>query len=75
MKNANLSKNIIELELDDDSIQMLTNNNIYTLEDVWNLKRIDLKRMGVRDSQINYISIKLQLLGLDLNRKVYSVRR
>lgn len=68
-------KNLSSLELDNELIGVLNNKGLYTINDVWVLKRSDLKSIGVKDSQINQLSIKLQLLGLDLNKKVYRVKR
>ena len=37
------------------------------------IKEKDLKKMNLTDKEINYISIKLQLKGIDLNKKKYNV--
>ena len=66
-----LNESISCLDIDNDIIKILNDNNINTIEDVWKSKRIDLKKMGIKDNKINYISIKLQLLGLDFNKKIY----
>lgn len=67
----NLKKDIMSLDLDDKIIDKLKNNNILIVEDLWKLKRIELKQFGITDSEINKISIKLELLGIGLNKKVY----
>ena len=67
----NLKKDIMSLDLDDKIIDKLKNNNILIVEDLWKLKRIELKQFGIKDSEINKISIKLELLGIGLNKKVY----
>jgi hypothetical protein len=41
------------------------------MQEVWEFKRNELKNMGLKDSQINHIIIKMQLKGLDLNKKMY----
>lgn len=67
----NLKKDIISLDLDDNIINKLKNNDISIIEELWKLKRIELKQLGITDSEINKISIKLELLGIGLNKKVY----
>lgn len=68
-----ISENIDILELDEVIINKLHKNNIYKIEEVWLLKRKNLKKMNLTDKEINYISIKLQLKGIDLNKKIYNV--
>lgn len=71
MKNKYLDKNINILDLNEEIIDKLKNFNIDLIQDLWILKRNDLKKMGLATSEINNLIIKLQLLGLDLNKKVY----
>lgn len=66
-----LKKDIVTLELENKIINNLKKNNIIIIEDLWILKRNDLKSMGLSDSEINQILIKLQLLGIGLNKKTY----
>ena len=70
-KKMLLEKEIEELNLDDKTTNLLKDNNIIFVKDVWILKRQDLKKMSFTDSDITQISIKLQLYGLDLNKKIY----
>ena len=70
-KKLLLEKEIIELDLDKKIIDILKQNNINFIKDVWVLKRQDLKKIDLTDSDITQISIKLQLYGLDLNKKSY----
>lgn len=70
-KKKALEKTIEELELDSKVLKILKDNNINTVEDIWVLKRKDLKDFGIKDSDITQITIKLQLYGLDLNKKIY----
>lgn len=37
------------------------------------IKKKRFKKMNLTDKEINYISIKLQLKGIDLNKKIYNV--
>ena len=70
-KKKALEKAIEELALDSKVLKILKDNNINTVEDIWVLKRKDLKDFGIKDSDITQITIKLQLYGLDLNKKIY----
>lgn len=69
--NENIKKSINILDLDDDSLKILKEKNINLIEDLWKLSKKDLKTYGINDKDIKYISIKIQLLGLDLNKKIY----
>ena len=64
-----LDKSLDYLDLDKKIIERLKENNILKVKDIWALKRADLKRLSFKDSEIYHISIKLQLVGLDLNKK------
>ena len=70
-KQKILEKDIKELGLNNKINTTLKENNINTIEDLWCLKRKDLKGLKIADSDITLIIIKLQLYGLDLNKKVY----
>ena len=48
-----------------------SNLEINKSNDLWCLNRKKLKEYGVVDADIKQIIIKLQLIGLDLNKKVY----
>ncbi len=72
MKNKHLEKDINVLELNSSIEKFLRANEISYIKDIWVLKRKDLKNLGLKDSDINTIVVKLQLFGLDLNKKVYS---
>lgn len=69
--NDNLKKDIKILDLDKKCLTILKDNRINLIEDLWLLTKKDLKMFGINDKDIKYISIKLQLLGLDLNKKIY----
>ena len=71
MRVINLDDNIIKLGLDDKIIGIFKDNNINTIDDLWCLKRKDLKDMNFSSEQINHVIIKMQLKGIDLNRKKY----
>lgn len=66
-----LKRDIEVLELENKIITNLKNNNILTIYDLWVLKRNDLKNIELSDSEINQVLIKLQLLGIGLNKKTY----
>ena len=60
-----------DLKLTNDILNKMNKNNIRSIGDVWILKRTDLKQMGFSNEEINLIIIELELLGLDLNKKIY----
>lgn len=62
---------ISSLSLSKELINKLKDKELNYIEDVWVLKRIDLKNMGFSNDEINDIIISLQLIGLDLNKKKY----
>ena len=70
--NSNVEKRIEVLELESDVLKILKENNVKLVGDIWVLNRKKLKEMGVSDKDIKYIVIRLQLLGLDLNKKMYN---
>ena len=59
------------LELDKNIFNKLKSSNIKTVGDLWVLNRKKLKSVGLKDQEINQVIIKLQLLGLDLNKRIY----
>lgn len=62
IESLNIKKNIID---------KLKHNNIFSIKELWTLKRKDLKGFDLSDIEINQIIINLQLNGIDLNKKVY----
>ena len=60
-----------DLKLTNDILNKMNKNNIRSIEDVWILERTDLKQKGFSNEEINLIIIELELLGLDLNKKIY----
>ncbi len=72
MKNRHLEKDINALGLEKSILKILRDNNINYIKDVWILKRKDLKSIGLKDSDINTLVVKMQLFGLDINKKIYS---
>lgn len=69
MKDITLKDSISKLGLDEKVINILQINNINSVEQLWKLKRKDLKKLGLSDSQISSSIVKLQLNGIDLNGK------
>ncbi|MEG0022176.1 MAG: hypothetical protein RSB77_05345 [Bacilli bacterium] len=65
------NKDISLLNFNKDIHELLLKNDITTVNDLWVLKRIQLKEKGFSSSQIKQISIQLQLKGLDLNKRTY----
>ena len=70
--NKHLTDNLETLGIDNNIISKLNKNNIYKIKDLWNLKRKDLKELGLTDLEIKHITIKLQLNSIDLNKKIYN---
>ena len=70
-KKKILEQALEELKLDSKLNQKLIDSNLLIIQDVWQMKKSDLKKLGITDSEINQITIKLQLFGLDLNKKIY----
>ena len=71
MKSKILDNEIEFLSLNDNITNILKSNNINYVKDLWVLARKDLKNMDISDRDIQGIIIKLQLKGLDLNKKKY----
>lgn len=71
MKKATLDKSVLELELTEKVSKLLLNNNIITIRDLWIQTKSTIKKMGLDDSELKDLSIKLQLLGLDFGKKSY----
>lgn len=69
--NKYIDKDISILGLDDNIACLLTKNEIRTVNDLWLKTKKDLKNYGLKDKDIKYVSIKLQFIGLDLNKKMY----
>lgn len=70
-KKKILERPIEELLLESKILGVLKENSINLVEDLWKMKRKDLKEFKLSDSEITGLAIKLQLYGLDLNKKVY----
>ena len=62
---------ISSLSLSKELINKLKDKELNYIEDVWVLKRINLKNLGFTNDEIKEIVISLQLIGLDLNKKKY----
>lgn len=71
-KNIYIEKSIEILDLDKSIVNLLHENEIVTIENLWIMNRKKLKELGLKDNEIKQITIKLQLLGLDLNKRVYN---
>ena len=71
MLNLLLEEPLQMLELDSKIIKKLNLSNIYIVQDLWHLKRKNLKELNFTDEEIKQIKIKLQLNSIDLNKKIY----
>lgn len=72
MKNIYLESKLSSIDISDTLQEKLKLKNIIYVKDLWLLKREDLKALKFNVSEINEIIIKMQLHGLDLNKKIYS---
>lgn len=69
---VNLEDNINSLNLKKDIENKLKLHEIKSLNELWQSSRNDLRKCDLSNRDISEIIIKLQLLGLDLNKKLYS---
>lgn len=67
----NVKVEVSEIDFPNNIKEKMISNNIKILEQIWELSRSDLKKMGFSNNEVNEIIVKLQLYGLDLNKKVY----
>lgn len=70
-KNDFLNSSIDTLKLNNEVSTKLIDNDILTVFNLWSLNRKQLKKMKLADNEINQIIIKMQLHGIDLNKKTY----
>lgn len=66
-----LDKEIEILNLDKYIVEKLNNIDICKVDDLWKCNRTYLKNNQLSNNDISQIKIRLQLLGLDLNKKKY----
>lgn len=66
-----MDKTLKELNLEKSTIQILNENNIFNIKELWCQNKTGLKQIGCTPNQIKEIIISLQLNGLDLNKKKY----
>ena len=71
MNSICLEDNINKLGIDNEVLKILNQNNVLIIDELWKLKRNNLKKMGLNNMDIQHIKIKLQLRGLDLNKRIY----
>lgn len=71
MAKVNVEEKINKLGLDGSIIKVFNDNNIITINDLWKLKKKDLKNLNFSNEEVNHIIIKMQLNGIDLNKKKY----
>lgn len=66
-----LKENVSTLHLDSKVIKKMKENGILTIEDLWVLKRKELKQLDFTDTEINQIVICLELYGFDLGKRIW----
>ena len=69
MRNKYLDEDISYLKLNSNLNSLFKENNILKVEDLWIKNRTFLKNIGLSDNDIKQVVIKLELIGLDLNKK------
>ena len=69
MRSKYLDEDISYLNLNDKITNLFKENNILKINDLWVLNRKNLKSLGLIDTEIKQVIIKLELLGLDLNKR------
>lgn len=65
-----LKEDLDILKIDSSLSNRLKNIDIINIEDLWKCERNYLKDNNFSNSDICQIKIKLQLVGLDLNKKI-----
>lgn len=69
MNSALLDQDISYLNLNPKIINILKGNDILSVYDLWIQNRKNLKKINLNDQEIKEIIIKLELHGIDLNKK------
>ncbi len=59
-----------DLDFEKVILDKLSLNNIDSIEKLWEMNKKELKNIGFTYEEIKKIAIKLQLRGLDLNKKI-----
>ena len=72
MSNECLDLTINNLGIEEKTLMCLEKHQINYIKELWKLSRKDLKKMNLGDTEINLIIIKMQLMGIDLNQKIYN---
>ena len=67
-----LTDSIKKLEIEKSLLEVLKDNGILYVNQLWELKYSDLRDMGLSSPEIRHIKIKLQLCSLDLNKRRYN---
>lgn len=63
---------INNLGIEGKTLMCLEKYQINYIKELWKLSRKDLQKMNLSDTEINLIIIKMQLMGIDLNQKIYN---
>ena len=65
-----LEKDINYLNFNKNISSILRENNVNKVYDLWQINKKTLKNIGMNKDDIKQIIIKLELHGLDLNKKI-----
>ncbi len=68
--NNFLNNDITYLNLSNNISKVLKQHNILKVNDLWSKNRRNLKEIGMNDKDIKEIVIKLELNGLELNKRL-----
>lgn len=69
LKISEKLSNLSSLGLDDEIVEKLKQNGISVTKELCKTSKKTLKKLKFSVKEVNYIEVKLQLLGLDLSRK------
>lgn len=67
--NNFLNNDITYLNLNNNINNVLKEHNINKIYDLWENSKKSLKNIGIKDSELKDIIIKLELNGFDLNKR------
>lgn len=63
------------LNISNEIEMLLKSNKLSKIKDICMLKRKDFKNLGLKDTDINHIIIKMQLNGFDLGKNGFEKKK
>ena len=61
-----LKQSINKLDIENNIVEIFYKNSIYEIGDLCNKSKTDLKKIGLKQNEINNVQIKLQLVGFNI---------